>query len=84
MRQDGKEKKDRRPIRAAPAIHTLGISEETGHTAGEEQTCGLGVHRILTHVDGVRPTQSPEPALGDTLPQSPRWTTSPDPAHGVA
>ena len=84
MRQDEEKEQDHRLIGETPSVQMLGISKGTGHTAGEEQTCGLRVHRILTHVDGVRPTQSPEPALGDTLPQSPRWTTSPDPAHGVA
>ena len=63
-----KEKKDHRLIRAIPSIQTLGISEKTGHTAGEEQMCGLCVHRILTHVDGMRPTQSPDPAPGIPRP----------------
>ena len=53
-------------MRETPSIQMLGISEGTGHTAGKEQTCGLRVHRILTHVDGVRATQSAEPTLGHT------------------
>ena len=84
MRQGEEKEKDHRLIRETPSIQMLGISEETGHTAGEEQTCGLRVHRILTHVEGVRPTQSPDPAPGDILPHSPSDTTSPDPAPGIA
>ena len=68
MRQDEEKEKDHRLIRATPSIQTLGISEETGHTAGEEQMCGLCVHRILTHVEGVRPTQSPDPIPGVARP----------------
>ena len=66
MRQDEEKEKDHRLMRETPSIQMLGISEGTGHTAGKEQTCGLRVHRILTHVDGVRATQSAEPALGHT------------------
>ena len=68
MRQGEEKEKDHRLIRETPSIQMLGISEETGHTAGEQQTCGLRVHRILTHVEGVRPTQSPDPAPGVTGP----------------
>ena len=42
-RQDEEKEKDPRLIRAAPSIQTLGISEETRQTAGEEQVCGLRV-----------------------------------------
>ena len=66
MRQDEEKEKDHRLMRETPSIQMLGISEGTGHTAGKEQTCGLRVHRILTHVDGVRATQSAEPTLGHT------------------
>ena len=84
MRQDEEKEKDHRLFRAILSIQMLGISEGTGHTAGKEQTCGLCVHGILTPVDGVRPTQSPDPEPGDTLPHSPGDTTSPDPAPGLA
>ena len=46
----------------------MGISEVTRHTAGTQQIRGLCVHRILTHVDGVRPTQSPSLHLGSHDP----------------
>ena len=73
-RRQGEEKiKDHRLIRAIPSIQMLGISEGTGHTAGKEQICGLWVYRIPTHVDGMRPTQSPDPAPGDTFPHSSNW-----------
>jgi len=78
------KKKDHR------SLQTLGISEGTRHTAGKEQMCGLCVHRILTHVDGLRPTQPPAP--GDTLPVSkltppPQilpWAHDPWVGHGVS
>ena len=43
MRQGEEKKKDHRLIRATPSIQKLGISEETGHTAGKEQIQGLRV-----------------------------------------
>ena len=64
MRQDEEKEKDHRLFRAILSIQMLGISEGTEHTAGKEQTCGLCVHGILTPVDGVRPTQSPDPEPG--------------------
>ena len=67
-RQGEEKEKDHRLIRATPSIQMLGISKGTGHTAGKEQMYGLCVHRILTHVDGVRPTQSSDPASGIPWP----------------
>ena len=49
----------------------LGISEGTRHTAGKKEIQGFWV-QIPDSVDGVRPTQSPYPAPGDTLPHFPR------------
>ena len=59
MQQGEGKKKEHRLIRAIPSIQTLGISKETRHTAGKSRY-GVSGFRILTHVDGVRPTQSPD------------------------
>ena len=58
MRQDEEKNKDHRSIGATPSVQRMGISEGTRPTAGKEQM-GVSRNRILTHVGGVGPTQSP-------------------------
>ena len=48
-----------------------------------KSTYGVSGYRIQTHMDGVRPTQSPHPPPGVTRPVS-RVTHLPDPVPGVA
>ena len=83
MPQYEEKKKDHRLIRATPLIQILEISEGTRHTE-VMSTCRVSGYRIQTHVDGVSPTQSPDPAPGVTSPQTPGWPLAPDPAPGVS
>ena len=80
-----REEKGPQVNQATPSIQMLGISEVTRHTAGTQQIRGLCVHRILTHVEGVRPTQSPKPAPGVPRPlvrASCLWGVSRSPREG--
>ena len=66
MRQGEEKKKDHRLIRSTPSIQTLGISEGTKHTSGKEHIWCFQVQD--PDVDGVRPTQSPDPVPGVAQP----------------
>ena len=65
------KRRDHGLIRATASVQSLGISEEKD-TLQVRSRREVSRHRFLTQVGGVRPTQSPDPAPGDTRPQSPR------------
>ena len=72
MRQDEEKKKDHRLIRVTPSIQTLEIPERARPSEAKKRY-GVSKYRIRTHMNGVRPTQSPDPAPEVTRPQSPGW-----------
>ena len=73
MRQDEEKKKDHRLIRVTPSIQTLEIPERAIPSEAKKRS----KYRIRTHMNGVRPTQSPDPAPEVTRPQSPGWPPRP-------